>query len=221
MTPITRTLLTLAATHGNTHATLHGNLDMPADASGLVVFVDAAAEEAAGTAQAAEILHDTGFGTLTMPLLQASEMHFADAGTHLPQLVERLLTILAHLRRQIANQALPDLPIALIAAGNATPVAIRAAAIRDEDVSAVVCHGGLVDLAGLQYLRVLRAPLLVLVDAEDSLAAVNARRALDFVGGTSGLETLAATDASLSAAMQVAKRASDWLHRYRRHDGKQ
>lgn len=206
-----RTLITLSVERG----TLHGTLDLPDDAKGLVVFVDTSPQEGLATPAAIEILHDFGYATLTMDLLAATEAQFADAAMHLPHLADRLLTILAHLRRQIANQALPELPLALLANGHATPVAIRAAAIRDEDVGAIVCQGGLVDLAGLQYLRELRAPLLVLATEADSAAIANARRALTFVKAPNALETLALPEEhGLALSTAVANRAAGWLKRH-------
>ena len=206
-----RTLMTLNVERG----ALHGTLDLPDDAKGLVLFVETSPQDGIATPAASAILHDFGYGTLTMDLLASSEAQFADAAMHLPHLADRLLTILAHLRRQIVNQALPDVPVALLAAGHATPVAIRAAAIRDEDVRAVVCFGGLVDLAGLQYLRELQAPLLMLADATDAAAIANARRALAFVKSDNALETLALAQGHAEAAsLAVATRAGGWLKRY-------
>jgi hypothetical protein len=73
---------------------------------------------------------------------------------------------------------LPTLPIGLCASGEGSPVALRAAAVRDHDIFAVVCRGGLIDLAGMLYLRSLTSPLLVLVAADDERVAASNRRAL-------------------------------------------
>lgn len=58
-------------------------------------------------------------------------------------------------------------PIGLCAANATSPVAVRVAALRDHDIAAVVCRGGLIDLAGMIYLRSLRSPLLMLVEEID------------------------------------------------------
>lgn len=107
-------------------------------------------------------------------------------------------------------EAVPTLPVGLAAAGATTPPAVRAAARRDRDVQALVCDGGLVDLAGLQYLKVLEAPLLFLADAGDEAALANARRAQAHVSGTFRIETLAGSDGE-ERQEQAARLAAAWF----------
>ena len=174
------------AEHGE-HAAdhrLHGTLTLPDTDKlrGLVVFVSACGgDDPPGEAEMKEALLAENFATVQMPLLREAERHFADATTHLPRLAERLLALLGLLRQQMNNQAIPEVGIGLVAAGDMSPLALRVAAIRDEDVKALVCHGGLLDLAGVQYLKVLRAPLLMLVDPDDTPASANARRAAGLI----------------------------------------
>ena len=49
------------------------------------------------------------------------------------------------------------------------PAAIRCAAQRDTQVKALLCHGGLIDRAGVQSLELLVAPLLMLFEPDDML----------------------------------------------------
>ena len=63
---------------------------------------------------------------------------------------------------------LQTLPIGLYAANATSPVAVRVAAQRDHDIAAIVCRGGLIDLAGMLYLRSLESPLLMLVEETDT-----------------------------------------------------
>ena len=55
---------------------------------------------------------------------------------------------------------------------------VRVASLRDHDIAAIVCRGGLIDLAGVLYLRSLASPLLLLVEETDELHAASNRRAL-------------------------------------------
>lgn len=176
--------------------TLHGELAQPyAPAHGLLVFVTPCAEnrppETADTDEEREqAMHREGFATLRIDLLRAEECRFADARDHLPLLAERLLAVIGHLHQQILLETIPALPIGLVAAGAMTPLAVRVAAQRDREVRALVCHGGLIDLAGLQYLKALQAPLLLLAEAGDTPALANAQRAQAHIAGICRIETL-------------------------------
>jgi hypothetical protein len=76
----------------------------------------------------------------------------------------------------------------------------------------LVCHGGLVDLAGLQYLKVLQAPLLLFADSDDELAARNLQRARQYLPGVVEMERLpAATDAAMIVATEHTAR---WFDRH-------
>lgn len=192
---------------------LSGELALPyAPAQGLIVVPGCGAgdETARETAELLRTLHAEGFATLEIGLLRADECRFADACGHPPLLGERLLAVLSELRRQMLLDATPALPIGLATTGATTPPAVRAAAQRDRDVRALVCAGGLVDLAGLQYLKLLEAPLLFLADAGDDAAIANARRAQAHVTGIFRIEALAGTDAE-ERQRQAAKLAAAWF----------
>ncbi|MFA7291578.1 MAG: hypothetical protein WC023_04930 [Rhodocyclaceae bacterium] len=204
------------------HATLEGDLVLPAHSQGLILFVagcGSAAFSASGDAD--QRLHQAGFGTLTIDLLIESECHYADAESHLPHLVERLLAVIAHLRRLMDSESITEQPIGLVAAGATTPLAARVAALRDNEVRALVCHGGLIDLAGLQFLKVLQAPVLMLVDAADDRTATNLQRARPHIPALVSVERLAADDGSPegneasanAAAVKTVRWFQQHLHR--------
>ena len=201
--------LSLAVPHG----ALHGDLLLPNKARGIALFVAAGGtEKQAAHGHAAELLHRHGFGTLAIDLLIESERHFADAESHLPQLAERLLAIIHQLHRRMEIEEIPTLPLGLIAAHEATPLVVRVAAQRDQDIGVLVCHGGLVDLAGLQYLKVLQAPLLLFADSDDEVAARNLQRAKQYLPGVVEMERLpAATDAAMIVATEHTAR---WFDRH-------
>lgn len=114
------------------------------------------------------------YGILSLPLLTSRETHFPDTNHNVSLLTQRLLLGLDLLHRDGETDGLP---VVVYATGHGTPAAIRAAAQRDTQVRVVACHGGLIDLAGLQYLNLLGAPLLVLVDRDDPVSATAYRRA--------------------------------------------
>ena len=115
-----------------------------------------------------------GYAVFVMELLSAHELQFADATQNVPRLALRLIDILDMIRNDGDMQ---DLPLGIFVSGEITPAAIRAAAQRDAQVKAVVCHGGLIDRAGAQALDLLVAPLLMLFDADDSIGETSYQRA--------------------------------------------
>ena len=67
---------------------------------------------------------------------------------------------------------------------------VRIAAQRDHDIAAIVCRGGLIDLAGILYLRTLASPLLVLHEQSDTQHTASNRRALQEVHCTKELKII-------------------------------
>lgn len=190
--------------------TLHGELLVPPLPTGLTIFVAASgSKELAGYGEMRSALHRVSLATLEIDLLPPAAAHYPDAGTHLPLLTEHLLAVIAQLGRMMDGEVIPVLPIALVAAGDTTPVAVRTAAIRDQVVHALVCQGGLVDLAGLQYLRTLRAPLLMQLAADDVAAAENLRRARAHIAVSVESEPQAPPEQA-SVAME---RVAHWIAR--------
>ena len=154
------------------HGSLHGQLDLPDNPRGLVVVARAhhAAEDAAISSSFAEF----GCATLSMELLTAHEVQFADATQNVPRLTQRLIDILDLARN---DGDMEKLPLAIYTSGDVAPAAICAAAQRDTLVRAVACHGGLIDRAGVQALDLLVAPLLMLFDANDLAGQTACQRA--------------------------------------------
>ena len=160
------------------HGPLHGVLTLPAQISALVVLSHAGPTPEARADALASVLRHAGLGTLTIDLLTASEGRFADNQHNIPLLARHLLDALGLIKRRMLLAELPTLPIGLCAAGDCSPAALRVAALRDHDIFAVVCRGGLIDLAGMLYLRSLASPLLILVGENDERVAASNRRAL-------------------------------------------
>ncbi len=193
---------------------LHAELTLPARPSALVVLAHAGPNPEARDDALAVVLRHAGIGTLRCDLLTSSEARFADNHHQVSLLASRLLDGLTLLRQQILLEELPTLPIGLCGAGDCSPVVVRAAAVRDRDIFAAVCRGGLIDLAGMLYLQTLVSPLLVLVgEGEQRLEASN-RRALRELAGRKELKRLpASADAPDSAAAfeWVARETARWF----------
>lgn len=110
------------------------------------------------------IFRQAGYAVLAIELLSEREMHYADAAQDVARLTARLLDVLALAER---DGDMERLPLVIFASGEATPAALRAAARRDAQVRALAVHGGPIDRAGLEALRMLAAPLLMLSDTDE------------------------------------------------------
>lgn len=154
------------------HGSLHGQLELPDMPSALILL--ARAHHAPVDAIISAKLAARGYAILNMELLTTQEAQFVDATQNVPRLSQRLLDILDLIRQDAEIQ---DLPLAIYASGDATPAAIRAAAQRDQQVNVVAGHGGIIDRAGLQALKLLVAPLLMLFDGDDDFGQIAFKRA--------------------------------------------
>lgn len=177
------------------HGSLHGQLERPDNPCGLIVLARSHHRpvDAAITANLAA----RGYAILAMELLTAHELQFVDATQNVPRLAQRLIEILDLARRDGDMQ---DLQLGILASGDIAPAAIRAAAQRDALVKAVVCHGGLIDRAGVQSLELLVAPLLMLIDADDDSTLAAYQRATKHLRGLHEMQTTAPGESSESAA---------------------
>lgn len=160
------------------HGRLHGRLALQPGGHGIVVLAHAAVALDERDNELARHIRRVGLSTLSVDLLARQEEHFSDVHNNVPLLARRLLDFLALIKNQMLLGELQQQPLGLCAANTTSPVAVRVAALRDHDIRAVVCRGGLIDLAGMTYLRSLSSPLLLLVEETDDLHVISNRRAL-------------------------------------------
>lgn len=186
------------------HGTLYGQLDCPDAALGLVLI--ARAQHATLDTPAATGLAARGYAIFAVELLSDQEAQFADASQNVPRLAQRLIDVLDLIR---LDGDMQDLPLAILAAGDISPAAIRAAAQRDTQVKVLACHGGIIDRAGLQALKLLVAPLLMLFDADDPVAPPAFRRAAAYLGNVHEMHVL-------EAGEDPVTRVAAWLGRHLR-----
>jgi len=199
------------------HGLLHGQLALRPDARGLVVLAHAALALDGREEVLAGFLRHAGLSTLCVDLVAKQEEHFSDIHNNVPLLAKRLLDFLNLIKNRMQMGELQSQPIGLCAANATSPVVVRVAALRDHDIAAIVCRGGLIDLAGMLYLRSLKSPLLMLVEDSDSQRIASSRRALNELAGVKQLKLIPeiGIDYATSSGFEAsAIEASQWFIRY-------
>ena len=163
------------------HGLLYGELALLPDSPGIVVLAHAAMALDHKDKLLAGQFRRAGFSTLSVDLLAHQEEHFPDVHNNVPLLAKRLVDFLGLLKNRMQMGELKEQPVGLFATHATSPVVIRVAALRDHDIAAIVCRGGLIDLAGVLYLRSLESPLLLLAEETDTPHIASNRRALQEV----------------------------------------
>ena len=195
---------------------LQGDLASPSGASGIVVFAhgSGSSRHSPRNRLVADVLQQRGFATVLIDLLTEKEEVIDQRSARLrfdiPMLADRLLAIVAWLKRQ---PRLCALPVGLFGASTGGGAALVAAAKDPDDIAAVVSRGGRPDLAGLALPRVIAPTLLIVGERDDAVIAMNrdaiARLrtdvALKVVPGATHLFQEAGT------LEQVAALAADWF----------
>ncbi|GAA4664608.1 MULTISPECIES: alpha/beta hydrolase [Amycolatopsis] len=187
-------------------AALHGDLTLPADATGLVVLAaDSDNSRSVPRVQAlARTFQDFRFGTLLFDLLVPDE----EAGVDL--LTRRLLHVLDDLTRRDATA---NLPLGLFAASAGAAAALAAAAAWPEEVYAVVASGGRPDLAADALPRV-TAPTLLIVGGKDPDAQRVNEESAQRLGGPSEVKLVTGASACFEepgTLEEVAALAASWF----------
>jgi putative phosphoribosyl transferase len=201
---------------GVRHLQLSGDLAMPEDATGLVLFAhgSGSSRHSPRNRYVAGVLQRRGLATLLVDLL-TSEEELIDERTgqfrfDIKMLAERLVVIIDWLRGRRDTAALP---FGLFGASTGAGAALVAAAARPHDVAAIVSRGGRPDLAGMALSRVMAPTLLVVggLDAgvikmnRDAMAQIQADVTLEIVRGATHLFE------EPGALERVAELAADWF----------
>lgn len=195
------------------HGPLRGTLILPADLLALAILAHAGPVRAANDDALAAVLQHAHIGTLNIDLLAASERRYSDVLHNVSLLAQRLLDALTMLKQQMLLGDLPERPLAFCAIGDCSPAAVRVAALRDHGIFALVCYGGLIDLAGMLYLRSLASPLLLLLDADDQRGLHSNRRAVQELHCPYRCQvvTSAGRPEEAAAFSSLARETSEWL----------
>jgi len=195
---------------------LAGDLQVPADARGVVVFAHGSGSSRLSPRNraVADDLNKRGFTTFLLDLLTDAEAADRRNVFDISLLAERLLQAVAWIDLQ---PGLARLPVGLFGASTGAAAALKAAARLGARVGAVVSRGGRPDLAGEAALAVVTAPTLLIVGAADHgvielnqavLAELRCEKALTLVPRATHLFEEPGT------LEQVMRLAADWFDRH-------
>lgn len=151
------------------HATLDGDLRLPGDARGLVLFAhgSGSSRRSPRNQAVAKTLAAAGLATLLFDLLTPEE-EIIDEVTRqfrfdIDLLADRLVTVTDWC---LVQDDLTELPLGYFGASTGAAAALKAAARRRDVIRAVVSRGGRPDLAG-DSLGLVKAPTLLIVGGND------------------------------------------------------
>lgn len=200
-------------------ASLEGDLTIPADADGIVLFAHGSGSSrfSPRNRAVARALNDGKLATLLLDLLTPEEEAIDRQTAHLRfdirRLSERLVEATDWLRSDPQTR---DLAIGYFGASTGAGAALVAAAKRLDAVSAVVSRGGRPDLAGPALSRV-RAPTLLIVGSRDETVLQLNEEAFALLPREKRLEVIAGASHLFEepgALEQVAELARAWFVRY-------
>ncbi|CAL9597833.1 Putative phosphoribosyl transferase [Nocardiopsis dassonvillei] len=192
---------------------LDADLTLPAVLRGAVVLAFGEARGDPRWRAIASVLQRRGYATLMLDLLVGDERSSVGGGAATEVLGDRLSAAVTWLRR--ATDAASE-PVGVLGSGAAAPAALATAALRPGDVSAVVVHGGRIDLAA-PALPEVRAPVLVLLESRDSFVRELGEWARGRMGGPTDLKVMSGAEELLRGAQEwrrVAVETQDWFDRY-------
>jgi putative phosphoribosyl transferase len=197
---------------------LEGNLAIPAEAQGLVLFAHGSGSSrfSPRNRAVASYLNDSGIATLLIDLLTAEEEAIDRVTAHLrfdiALLAQRLIAATDWLVYAPETQALR---IGYFGASTGA-AALMAAVERPQAVGAIVSRGGRPDLAGPALPHVV-APTLLIVGGDDIPVIEMNRSAYDELRCEKHLETVPGATHLFEepgTLEQVAQLAYDWFKRY-------
>jgi dienelactone hydrolase len=201
------------------HVRLAGDLALPGNAKGLVVFAHGSGSSrfSKRNRYVADVLNQAELATLLFDLLTADEEAIDERTRELRfdigLLSQRLIGAVDWLSQ---HHFLRDLSIGLFGASTGAAAALNTAAARPEQVAAVVSRGGRPDLAA-EALPHVRSPVLLIVGGHDqtvlqlnqqAAAQLRAARKLSIVAGATHLFE------EPGKLEEVAKLACNWFQQY-------
>jgi putative phosphoribosyl transferase len=194
-------------------AFIDADITVPADATGVVLFVhgSASSRHSPRNQFVATHLQSAGFGTVLMDLLTPSEERSDQLTGRLrfdiSFLARRVGSVIDQVRDQLA------LPIGLFGASTGAAAALVVAAARPRGISAIVSRGGRPDLAG-ESLRTVVTPTLLIVGSEDHEVLALNKKAMSHMKAEVRLEVVPGASHLFhepGALEAVAHLAADWF----------
>lgn len=200
-------------------ARIHGDLTIPDEAEGLVLFAHGSGSSRLSprNRHVASILQQADHATLLFDLL-SNEEEVLDERTRelrfdIELLTKRLLVATDWVRE---NDLTKNLKLGYFGSSTGAAAAIQAAAARPTDVQAVVSRGGRPDLAG-RALLLLKTPILLIVGGWDDQVLELNQTAFEQIYCHKKLEIVPAATHLFEEPGKldiVAKLACDWFTRY-------
>jgi pimeloyl-ACP methyl ester carboxylesterase len=197
-------------------ATLSGELEIPPDALGLVLFAhgSGSSRKSRRNQQVARTLREAKIGTLLFDLLTAEEEQAEAATRHLRFDIALLADRLLNATRWALDVGVSkDMAAGYFGASTGAAAALVAAAELRDGIAAVVSRGGRPDLAGEALDRV-TAPTLLIVGGEDrpvrtmnedAYTRLQCQKALRIIPGATHLFE------EPGALEKVAEMAAEWF----------
>lgn len=197
-------------------AVLRGDLVVPSDARGLVLFAHGSGSGRLSPRNraVATVLQDAGLATLLFDLLTEEEEEAERYTAHLRFDIGLLTRRLSGaIRWALGRPGLDQLSMGYFGASTGAAAALRAAATLPDHAGAVVSRGGRPDLAG-DFLAKVSAPTLLIVGGDDREVLALNRLALDEIRGPKRLEVVPGATHLFEepgATEAVARLARDWF----------
>jgi putative phosphoribosyl transferase len=196
-----------------------GDLIEPPEPIGVVLFAHGSGSSRFSRRNrfVAAALNHAGCATLLMDLLTPQE----DAAYANRFDIDRLADRLAAAAEELARR-MPTMPLGVFGASTGAAAALQLAAVRPQQVAAVVSRGGRPDLAGEAALAAVRAPTLLIVGGNDfgvielneaACAQLRCEKELAIVPGATHLFEEPGT------LEEVARLATAWFARHLRTAG--
>lgn len=194
---------------------LEGELTPPSGTNGLVVFAhgSGSSRKSPRNTFVADVLRNSGLGTLLFDLLTEAEDQTYETRFDITLLTTRLLAVTEWLRHR---EGAASADIGYFGSSTGAAGALRAAATRQDDVSAVVSRGGRVDLASEQLPSVTAATLFIVGGADTQVLELN-REAFAELTCTKDLQVIEGAGHLFEGAGEleaVADIAADWFERH-------
>jgi dienelactone hydrolase len=198
---------------------LEGDLVVPEQSSGIVLFAHGSGSSrySPRNRHVAEVLQQSGLGTLLLDLLTPEEGEADERTAHLRFNIDLLATRLIQAVDWLSEDAATArLRIGCFGASTGAAAALVAAARRPDNVRAVVSRGGRPDLAG-PALALVDAPTLLIVGGRDHSVVDLNRRAFEQLRCDKDLRVVAGATHLFEepgALDKVAELARDWFLAY-------
>jgi putative phosphoribosyl transferase len=212
---------------------LDADLNKPEVAKGIILFAhgSGSSRHSLRNKYVAETLQSDGLATLLVDLLtpdeEESDLRAQKIGYKVPGLVLNKFNINLLAKRLVSitdwileNTDTKSFIVGYFGASSGTAAAILAAAQRPDSIGAIVSRSGRPDLAGLNYLSKVKAPILLIVGGKDSRKVIdlnkNALKQLGSVEKKKVVEVPGATHLfeEPGTLEEVARLASGWFRCY-------